>query len=274
MEGILDGFFENANADQIALMPKEVQTALKKYGKYSKIPKAERARMAGAMMAHMQGMGLSAGQQAADALAGGGLPPVPVAPAAPAAPPKPSADGWFQRHNLAPPSFDGKHARIDQLIAFGLAEAKKNVPDAALTRIDISGVYPDGHADFNLPSFASPHSDITLRFISPAHAKRDPSLPRGVEGGYNKCSFYIVIGPSGGEIYDTSDKGLCTTPPIPAPRCSVAAVWKKALAKRKDLGDAVAAFDYNKWSNGVGWDFTIRDGSDTLFNDTFPDDCH
>ena len=134
-----------------------------------------------------------------------------------APPPKPTTDGWFERHKLSPPGFDPKHARIDQLIAFGLSEAKKNVPDAQLTWIDASGVFPDGRADFTLPSFASDHGDLTLRFISPSHAKRDPSLPRGVEGGYKKCSFYIVIAPGEAEIYDTSDKDLCTKPPVPAP---------------------------------------------------------
>jgi len=54
----------------------------------------------------------------------------------------------------------------------------------------------------------------------------------------------------------------------------MATIWKRALAKKKDLSDAVAAVVYTQWGKSVGWDFTIRDGTETLFNETFPDDCH
>ena len=258
---ILEGYLEGVDQKDL---PPELKKALAKYGSYQKIPKAERAKLAGKLLARTQNMTGDIAKQVDDALSD-----VPSAPPAPA-----PSDGWFVRHNLAVPGFNAKKVKIDQTIAWALAEAKRNVPDATLTWIDVAGVFPDGHADLTLPNFASDHGDMTLRFISPSHVRRDPSLPRGVAQKYEKCSFYIVISPTEAEIYDTSDEMLCTYKPVARPRCSIAAIWKSALAKKPDLSDAVASLVYKDWNGHAGWDFTIREGTKPpLYSETIPDDC-
>jgi serine/threonine protein kinase len=252
---ILEGYIQATPAAQL---PKPLRDALKKYGSYDKIPKKERAKLAGAMLSQVNGITTDVGKQVNQALSQAGVPP-------PSTTPPPAAGAWFTRHNVSPPGFDPKHVNVDQVINWGLAEAKKNVPDAELIWIDAAGVYADGHADLTLPSTASPHSDITLRFISPSHLKGDPNMPRGVPQSYKQCAFYIVIQPDGGEIYDTSMEMLCKEHPIPRPHCTVAAVWQKAIAAKKGVSDAVASFVYR--SNG--WNFEIKG----LFDQTFRDDC-
>ncbi len=254
---IIEGYVQSMPAAQL---PKPLRDALKKYGSYDKIPKSERAKLAGAMLAQVNGITANVGKQVNDALSQAGVAPQPPA----------SGGGWFARHTVTPPGFDPKHANVDQVIQWALAEAKKNVPDAEVIWIEASGVYADGHADLTLPSFASPHGDITLRFVSPSHQKRDPSVPRGVAQAYKECAFYIVLGPDDREIYDTSSEMLCKEHPIAHPRCSVAAIWKKAIAAKKDIADAVASITYR--SNG--WNFEIREGTERpIFDQTFRDDC-
>jgi eukaryotic-like serine/threonine-protein kinase len=205
--------------------------------------------------------------------------PTPIAPATPTRPaqvppppvPTPTG-GWFTRHPVQPSSFDPKHANIDAFIAFAIAEAKRNVPDAEITWIDADGVFPDGHANLTLPSLANKYGSITVRFISPSHSKRDPSIPRGVPQERN-CEFRVTIDPDGGEIYDT--KGECKEVALPRPRCTMAGVWKKALAKRHDIADAVASITYtgNPVSHRIVWMFDIRDNGELVFSEQFPDDC-
>jgi serine/threonine protein kinase len=256
---ILEAYIQATPAAQL---PKPLRDALKKYGSYDKIPKNERAKIAGAMLAQVNGIQTDVAKQVNQALSQAGVPPQSATPAAPG--------GWFTRHSVTPPGFNPKHANVDQVIQWALAEAKKNVPDAELIWIDATGVYPDGHADLTLPNFASEHGGITLRFVSPSHQKRDPSTPRGVAQTYKQCSFYIVLEPGENEIYDTSSEMLCKEHPIPHPHCSVAAVWKKAIAAKKDIADAVASITYR--SNG--WNFEIREGTERpIFDETYRDDC-
>jgi hypothetical protein len=253
--------------DALAQLP-AMKKALKKYGSFAKIPKAERIKLAHDMM--NGGLAAAAGDQVADALAGAkGKPADPVATPSP----PPASGGWFTRHDVSPPGFDAKKASVEKFVAFAIAEAKRNVPDAELTRIDVDGVFPDGHADLTLPSFASSHGSIDVRFISPSHAKRDPNVPRGVRQE-KKCEFRVMIGPEGGEMYDMIT-GDCKTATVPKPRCTIAAVWKKALARKKDLADAVASITYtsNIVSHKIVWMFDVRDGTDTVFSEQFSDDC-
>jgi len=177
-----------------------------------------------------------------------------------------SASGWFERHDVSPPGADMKKLDVDKHIAWAIAEAKKTVPDAALFRIDVENVFPDGHADLTLPGFAYKTGGIDLRFISPSHAKRDPSVPRGVKVE-RKCALRVDGGPDGFEIRDLS--GDCDEVGIPAPKCKLAQVWKKALAKHPDIADAVASIGYR----GKKWWFTIYDSGKSLVSETYADDC-
>ncbi len=184
----------------------------------------------------------------------------------------PNATGWFQRHAVTPPNSNWKNIDIDKHVAWAIAEAKRNVPDAQLTRIDVSHAFADGHADLTLDDGAFKGS-IDVRFISPARSKRDPSLPRGVSSK-NVCEFRILAGPSGAEIYDMG-KTDCKTAVVPRPRCSIAQVWKKAIKKKPDLATAVADVTYtsNIASHKIVWMFGIKEDGQTLMSEQFPDDC-
>ncbi|HEY3804933.1 MAG TPA: serine/threonine-protein kinase [Kofleriaceae bacterium] len=215
--------------------------------------------------------------------------PAPAAPAVPAptqiAAPEPTAPAvapapvattpnpnLVERHPVAPPNFDPKHVDVDKFVVWAIAEATRDVPDAKVTRVDADNVFPDGHADLTLPSFASPTGSIDVRFVSPSHMTRDPKLPRGVRSE-RVCEFRVMIEPSGGEIYATG--GDCDEAPIPRPRCSATAVWKKALAIKRDLSDAVAELTYtaNIVTHQIVWMFDVRDGTKSLFSEQFPDNC-
>ncbi len=188
------------------------------------------------------------------------------APAPAGSPPKASAGGWFERHEVSPPGRDMKKFDVDKHIAWAVAEAKRTVPDAALFRIDVENVFPDGHADLTLPGFAYKTGGIDLRFVSPSHTKRDPSVPRGVKVE-RTCALRIDGGPDGFEIRDLS--GDCDEVGIPVPKCKMAQVWKKALAKHPDVADAVASIGYR----GKKWWFTIYDDGKSIVSETYADDC-
>jgi hypothetical protein len=259
LDGMLEGQLDSLPPEALAALPPELRAAIKKYGGWSKVPKAERARLMKQIGKMVGSLGVTTGDAVNNALAGGSTP-------APAPPP---AGGWFERHAIRPPGFDPKHANIDQFIAFAYGEAKKYVPDAEAWWIDADGVGPDGRADLTLPSFASDTGSITVRFLSPSRAKPDPSVPRGVPRK-TSCAFYITIGPEGGEMYETSTD--CKEKLVKRPRCTVAQVWKKALALHPDAKGAVAAIIFRDLNGKGAWDFDIRDDEHPV-SERLPDDC-
>ena len=194
--------------------------------------------------------------------------------APPPPPAKRAADAWVVNETLTPPmKIDYSHVDVDAVVAWATAEAKKRVPDAELQWASADGVYPDGHADLTLKSFASDHGMIDVRFYSPSHAGvRDPKVPRGVKTD-TKCMFRIWVMPrDGAELHDMSSFADCgKTQTVPAPRCSFAKVWSNVLAKRGDLKDAVAQIIYtrNIVSHRVVWMFDIHE----VFSEQLPDGC-
>jgi serine/threonine protein kinase len=186
------------------------------------------------------------------------------------APSGPDANGWFKRHDVSSPSKDYKKFDVDKHIAWAIAEAKRTVPDAELFRIDIENVFPDGHADLTLPGFAYKYGGVDLRFLSPSHTRRDPSVPKGVSVE-RMCSLRIDGGPDGFEIRDLG--GDCDEITIPPPKCKLAQVWAKALAKHPDKGDYVASIDYRGQGKRPMWWFTIYEDHTSIVSDTYPDDC-
>jgi serine/threonine-protein kinase len=259
LDGILDGQLDALPAEAQAALSPELRAAIKKYGGWSKIPKAERAKLMKKMGTMIGAITGGAGAQINQALAGG----------APQPPPKPaSPTGWFERHAFTPAGFDPKHASVDKVVAAAMAEAKKYVPDAQLWHIDADGVMQDGRADLTLASFASDHGSITVRFISPSRAKGDPSVPRGVPQKM-QCAFYIVVEPDGGEMYETGSD--CREKLLPHPRCTAAQIWKQALAKHPDAAGAAASLVYRDY-DGPAWTFDIRDPNAPI-SERFPDDC-
>ena len=95
--------------------------------------------------------------------------------------------------------------------------------------------------------------------FSPSHAHRNPKI-RAVPSKSSSALFRIKIGePDEVEVRDLSSD--CKEIAIHPPRCSAAQVWKKALAKRSDLGaNAVAELGYRAdFNGGIHWYFDIRD---------------
>ena len=260
IDGMLEGQLDSLPPEAQAALPPDLRAAIKKYGGWSKIPKAERAKLmrkVGSMVGAITG---GAGAQINQALAGGAPAPAPAVAAGPT--------GWFTRHSFTPAGFDPKHASVDKIVAAAVAEAKKYVPDAEPWWIGADGVLQDGHANLTLPSFASDHGSITVRFISKSRMKGDPTVPRGVPQKM-QCAFYIVVEPGGGEMYETGTD--CRAKLLPHPKCTAAQVWKKVLAKHPDAAGAVAELVYRDY-NGPAWTLDIRD-DDHPVSERIPDDC-
>ena len=194
--------------------------------------------------------------------------PAPLPPTPAPLPPTARADGWFERHPVKPP-VDLTRLDVDRFITWSIAEARRTVPDAALTRVDVDAVAVTGKANLALGNGGS----IDVRFRSAARAKLTSGLPRGTSGPTPACAFRIAASPGDSEIYETS--GPCTEEVVPAPRCSIAQVWSKALALQPDLADAVADITYtrNIVNHRVVWMFSITDNGTSLISEQFPDDC-
>jgi predicted Ser/Thr protein kinase len=242
-------------------LPANVRAAIKKYGGWTKIPAKERKKLA-----------LDIARSAADLVGdlgdlGGDLPAPPPKPAA-----KPATDDGPP--DLVLPGWNPKHAEPDKLYDWAIAQAKKYRSDAQLTRIDVDNVFPDGHADLTLASFANSYGDVDIRFISPAHANHE-KLPRGTTQQKAVCEFRVDLAPNDVAIRDFFATP-CTEVQVPRPRCTLAKVWKKALAQKPDLADAVASITYyaNPASHRVVWSFTIYKPDHTsLFSEQYADDC-
>jgi len=202
---------------------------------------------------NLEKLGEVAGVDVKNGLAGGSVP----------------TTGWFTRHDVRPPNYDPKKLDVDKFIDWAIAEAKQNVPDARLTRIDVGGVYPSGVADL-----AQVDGDIDLRFISPSRTARPKNVPRGVKVANRECEFRIMGSPDGAEIYDMSGFAECASVPIARPRCSIKQVWARVRAKHKNLDDAVASITYmtNIATHKVVWSFSIDDDAGDV-SEMFPDDC-
>ncbi len=248
--------------EQIKNLPAETQAQVRKqmeqYKEIAKLPPDQ--QMAKAMELPEQLL-----EQMDDPTAGGAAPIAATGPLGP--------DEWFKNLTPVPGGpYDANKLPVDPYIRWAIDEAKKKVPDAELTWISVDGVYPDGHAD---PQLVEGYVD--LRFLSPSRAKKQPNVPRGAKIKDRQCEFRIMAGDSMGppKFLDMSDFGNCKTKTVPTPRCTLKQVWKKALAKKPDLADAVASVIYtsNIASHKIVWMFNVKDDDETVFSEQFPDDC-
>jgi serine/threonine-protein kinase len=255
------------------MLPPVVQKAIKKYGSWAKVPKAEREAMAPAVMA-------SLGQ-----LMGGldtALAPDPPAPAAdkkpapdkgpapdthPASDEPPAmdkgigADGWVVSRNFPPPAgYSAKHVDVAKALPWALAEAKRLVPDAVLFRIDAQGVSADGHADLSRDSDLS----LDFRFISPSHSKDSSSKEK-------KCMFRIELTKDG--AWSAPLGGFaCKEKLLGPPKCSVIQIWKKARAMNAP-GAGVGELGYRATPSGDAMWYVDIEGGGDKFSKMFRDDC-
>ncbi|HEX5058344.1 MAG TPA: serine/threonine-protein kinase [Kofleriaceae bacterium] len=262
--------FNNLDPAARAMFPPEVNAALKKYGKWSKIPKAERMKL----LAKIAGMTQNLTKSSRDinrALAGDPGSTAPTPPTTPPTTPKTSggpvagldANGWVVSRRFNPSGYNKKNLSVEKYLPTAIAEAKKLVPDAVLFRIDADGVYPDGHADITLAE----HGSLDFRFISQKRAKGDPKLPLGAKQEY-KCMFRIMFDDEGGWSAPI-DGWECKETLIGSPKCTTAQVWKKAIAKGAPA-NAIAELGYRAWDGKARWYFDI---GGTKFSEVFDDDC-
>jgi hypothetical protein len=185
---------------------------------------------------------------------------------------------WDERYDLPAFKFDPKKLNGNAFLKFALAEHKKADPDSVLIRIDMNSVAPDGTVNLTLPSMASSHSSVDLRFVSLERGKRDPSVPVGTPHREKKsCEFRIEIEPSGAEVRTISpaitEAASCIKQrPVPSPRCSLSQVWAKAIAKGAPTGNVVASLGYRSNGRPV-WYFDVGEAGQKLFSDVFKDDC-
>jgi len=273
LESQLDQAFEGLDQlDKVDLssVPPAAKKQLDELKQLRKLPPAQRAKR----LRELQQQMTKDLQQAADTLATDAPVEAPDDTPPPAA--KPKAGPWVAGHQLAPFRIDPRRVDVSAFIRYAIAEAKKADPEAVLFRISIDGVAADGFANLELPSVASDTGSIELRFFSPSRAKPDPRTPIGVRSKQQlACEFRIEAEPDGVELreigaaFGTCDKNI----PIPAPRCSIADIWKKAIAKGAPAANAVANISY--YASGVGsrsafWWFDIGSGMDKVFSSRFP----
>ena len=199
-----------------------------------------------------------------------------VAPADPRLEKDPDADedpkptvrkktAWIENRTIPRANWNPRKVDVGAFIKLALAEAQKAMPDAVLTRVDVTGVSPDGFADLTLPTLASPHGDIDIRFISPSASKLDPKVPVGVPQD-RLCEFRSSGEPDGIEI-SSMFKTNCKTKTVAVPTCGYASLWKKAAGMGAP-GNAVAQIAYYAASmhDTPKWFFTIGFGHDVMFS--------
>jgi hypothetical protein len=220
-------------------LPPATKAAIVKYGGWAKIPPKQRQKLTQELVKAMTDTALD-----------------PLADAPP--PKKPDVADWDPPALTPPAGWNPKRAQADKLVAWALAAAKKYRSEAQLTRIEVDNVFSDGHADLTLPSFAASTGDVDIRFVAAAP----------------HCYFRIDLEPS--DIALREITGFpCKQPAIAAPRCTLAKVWAKALAKKPDLAGKAASMSYyeNPATHHVAWSFTVYADHTSLFSEMFADDC-
>jgi serine/threonine-protein kinase len=161
------------------------------------------------------------------------------------------------------PDWDPKHVDLDSFIAYARQRAKQAVPDAELNRFDGANVYPDGHVDMTMAN-----SYIVVRFMSPSHAKPDPSVPVGGQQQWH-CMFQIMATTQTGPILVPADSVSCEKEAPQPMKCSPRQVWQQMIGKGAPSGNAVAQIDYFSAELGkpAGWFTVVGDKYHGIFDD-------
>ncbi len=84
---------------------------------------------------------------------------------------------------------------------------------------------------------------------------------------YEECEFRVDVTPGSLEMRPMSE--INCDPEIPAPRCTLAQVWKMALVQKPELGNVPANIIYmsNSANHHVVWDFEVKGMSSLQFAD-------
>ncbi len=255
----------------IKSLPPDQQKRLAAYKGLSKLPPAERLKRLRQLtqQAMAQAMAGAEAPDPAEIARAAGAAADDDAPAAPSVPAK-----WVTNQSIDPPGgYDPEHLDVTAFVPWAIAQARKAIPDAQMFRIDADGVGPDGRANLKLPTLASAHGSIDVRFISPSRGKRDPKQPLGVARHDFKCEFRVMATPDGVELMPIDFFDCAKEHVVPVPRCSLTAVWKKAIARKAPARNAVSNVGYRSSGSRPVWYFDIGFGTDVSFSEMFGDDC-
>jgi serine/threonine protein kinase len=187
--------------------------------------------------------------------------------AQPPQPPPQNGGAWLTYRAIQKPGWDPAHVDVDEFVRWATATAKQAIPDAQMFRIDVSTVYPDGHADLTLSSSGY----VSVRFFSPSRSKRDPSVPIGAQPNWH-CMFQVIGMVQTGPIIVPMDGSSCEDERAqPAPRCTTRGVWDLMIARHAPSGNAVAQLGY--WSSGKGEPAMWWGSVGNAFSERLPDAC-
>ena len=272
----LEAALANLDAIDTSMMPPAARKQFEDMKKLAKLPPKERLAKLKQMTKGMQAAAagdLAEAMEAIEAIDPGAAAPKPARPGTtPPGNPPPAPGKWVAAGDLSFGGFDPKRVDVSAFIRWAIAEARKADPGALLFRVDANGVGPDGFANLELPTLASQHGSIDLRFFSPARAQRDPKLPLGVPDRSDKaCEFRIEAEPDGVHIRPISGFDCKRNIAAPPPKCTTAALWKIAIAAKAPR-NAVASLGYREWSGRFKWGFDIGFGHDRVFSRAFDDD--
>jgi serine/threonine protein kinase len=161
-----------------------------------------------------------------------------------------------------PADYDARHFDPVAYLPRAQKLARELLPDAQLTSFEFDPVFSDGHIDLTVEG-----RDREYEFRSPARsvfpADRPRNLPRE-----QWCRVHIEIGVR--EVSARILAGDCTARLVRTPRCSLASVWKQALAAGTP-GDLVARIG---WLYDEKWFFDIdlvgKGGGVSSFADRCP----
>ena len=141
-------------------------------------------------------------------------PPAPAAPAATAATPK---------QIIVKADYDPKNFDPVRYLPRALALARHMYPDAKLTRFDFEPVFSDGRVDLTMPG-----DDRSFWYRSEAASKRPAGVPPNVPVE-RPCMIYVELH-ARHVVVRIVDNDECDDKLVRDPKCSLASVWKQALA--------------------------------------------
>ena len=229
----------------LASLPPGIRAAITKYGSWTTVPVAVKKQLTAELVSFATQAALAPDEPA---------PPESKKPARPAPlEPHKTADDPTQLPSISsrPPGFDPKRADFSVILPWALGQARRFRGDAQLARVDLAGVYPDGHVELG---------EIDLRFVSKSHMTKGAHF-------YEECEFRVDVTPGSLEMRPMSE--INCDPELPAPRCTLAQVWKMALVQKPDLGNVPANIIYmsNSANHHVVWDFEVKGMSSLQFAD-------
>ncbi|MGC4118785.1 MAG: hypothetical protein QM765_30335 [Myxococcales bacterium] len=163
-------------------------------------------------------------------------------------------------------------------LAEATRRAKAEMADAQLYRIDVPKVGPSGLVDLTLER--ERHPTVMYRFRSVERSKAPAGTPRGTDPRV-PCEYYVTVDAEGIDAHVVEENlASCNDDLLQTPLpCNLADLWKAAVKLGAPI-DAVASLTLRVRTSvapdapSAGtWDFSIREGSKTLFERLFTSRC-